>query len=55
MQTRGDVYAKLLFDAAETRMKWLGKWYIMVQGVTDGLDLLSTKLHIGYAAYKGGF
>ena len=44
MQTRGNVYAKLLFDAAGTRKRWLGKWFIMVQGVADGLDLLSTKL-----------
>jgi hypothetical protein len=34
----------LLFDAAETRKRWLGDWSVMVQGVTDGLDLVSTKL-----------
>jgi hypothetical protein len=43
MQTRGN--AKLLFDAAETRKRWLGKWsIIMVQAVTVGLELLSIKL-----------
>ena len=37
MQTQGNVYAKLLFDVAET---WLDNWSIAVQAVTDdGLDL----------------
>lgn len=43
MQTRGNVYAKLLFDAAGARKRWLGNWSIVVQGVTDGLDLLHHK------------
>lgn len=42
MQTQGNVYAKLLFDVAETRLgkRWLCNWSIAVQAVTDdGLDL----------------
>ena len=36
MKTRGNAYAKLLFDAAEARKRWLGNWSVMVEGVTDG-------------------